>query len=119
MLIVAFGIGTGVGVNAILSRTLACVGMVMFAIYEKMLQATGKSIYSTVAMIAGAVINIVLDPILIFGYLGLPEIGISGAAYATVIGQMASFVLAMYFHYGKNKEVPHGLQYLKLQDYVF
>lgn len=119
MLIVAFGIGTGVGVNAILSRTLACVGMVMFAIYEKMLQATGKSIYSTVAMIAGAVINIVLDPILIFGYLGLPEMGICGAAYATVIGQMASFVLAMYFHYGKNKEVPHGLQYLKLQDYVF
>lgn len=175
MLIVAFGIGTGVGVNALLSRTLgenkkekvafiagngvtlgiliyivffifglfgidfylktqttnpvilemgntylrictlACVGMVMFAIYEKMLQATGKSIYSTAAMIAGAAINIILDPILIFGYFGLPEMGIAGAAYATVIGQMASFLLAMYFHYGKNKEVASGLQYMKLQ----
>ncbi|NCB94611.1 MAG: MATE family efflux transporter [Clostridia bacterium] len=175
MLIVAFGVGTGVGVNAILSRalgenrkekvayiagngvtlgiiiyivflifglfgidlylrtqttdtvilgmgntylkicTFACVGMVMFAIYEKILQATGKSIYSTAAMIAGAVINIVLDPILIFGYFGLPEMGIAGAAYATVIGQIASFLLAMYFHYGKNKEVMHGLRYLKLK----
>ncbi len=173
MLIVAFGIGTGVGVNAILSRTLgennkekvayiagngvtlgliiyiiflffgffgtdiylksqtrdpiilemgstylrictlACVGMVMFAIYEKMLQATGKSIYSTIAMILGAVINIVLDPIMIFGYLGLPAMGIAGAAYATIIGQIASFILAMYFHYGKNKEVPSGIRYMK------
>lgn len=178
MLVVAFGIGTGVGVNALLSRmlgenkkekvayvagngvtlgliiyvvffnfglfgidlylktqttnpvildmgntylkicTLACIGMVMFAIYEKMLQATGKSIYSTIAMILGAVMNIILDPILIFGYFGLPSMGIAGAAYATVIGQVASWLLAMYFHYGKNKEVMHGLRYLKLKKNV-
>lgn len=63
----------GMGNTYLKICTLACIGMVMFSIYEKVLQATGKSIYSTVAMIAGAVINIVLDPILIFGYWGLPK----------------------------------------------
>ena len=63
---------------------------------------------------AGAVTNIVLDPILIFGYLGIPKMGIEGAAYATVIGQVVSMVVAMYFHYKKNKEVLSGISYMKL-----
>lgn len=175
MLIVAFGIGTGVGVNALLAKslgqgnekkvakaagngiTLALIiyavfflfglfgvksyigsqtkdavirtmgnsylsicsivsfGIIMFSIYEKLLQSTGKTVYSTIAQISGAVVNIVLDPIMIFGYFGLPEMKISGAAYATVIGQVVSMLVAMYFHYKKNKEVKSGRKYLKLE----
>lgn len=173
MLIVAFGIGTGVGVNALLAKslgqrdeekvartagngvTLALIiyivfllfglfgvkayigsqtndevvlgmgisylsicsvvsfGIVLFSIYEKLLQSTGKTIYSTIAQVSGAVVNIVLDPVMIFGYFGLPEMGIRGAAYATVIGQVVSMLIAMYFHYLKNTEVKSGMQYLK------
>ena len=173
MLIVAFGIGTGVGVNALLAKslgqrdeekvartagngvTLALIiyivfllfglfgvkayigsqtndevvlgmgisylsicsvvsfGIVLFSIYEKLLQSTGKTIYSTIAQVSGAVVNIVLDPVMIFGYFGLPEMGICGAAYATVIGQVVSMLIAMYFHYRKNTEVKSGMQYLK------
>ena len=173
MLIVAFGIGTGVGVNALLAKslgqrdeekvartagngvTLAIIiyivfllfglfgvkayigsqtndevvlgmgisylsicsvvsfGIVLFSIDEKLLQSTGKTIYSTIAQVSGAVVNIVLDPVMIFGYFGLPEMGIRGAAYATVIGQVVSMLIAMYFHYRKNTEVKSGMQYLK------
>lgn len=175
MLIVALGVGTGVGVNAMLAKSLgqrdeekaakaagnglvlaliiyivfllfglfgvkayigsqtkdevifemgcsylsicltASVGIVMFAVYEKLLQSTGKTLYSTIAQISGALVNIVLDPIMIFGYFGLPEMGIRGAAYATVIGQIVSMLIAMYFHYRKNKEVKSGWKYLKLE----
>lgn len=89
------------------------LGIVFFAIFEKLLQATGNAIYSTIAQIAGAVINIVLDPIFIYGWLGLPAMGVRGAAYATVIGQIMSAVLGLIFHLTKNKEVSNGLQYMK------
>lgn len=88
-------------------------GIVFFSIFEKLLQATGKSIYSTIAQIAGAVVNMILDPILIYGWLGLPELGASGAAYATVIGQIVSLVLAAIFHFKKNTEIKNGIIYLK------
>lgn len=88
-------------------------GIVFFAIFEKLLQATGRSLYSTIAQIAGAVLNIILDPILIYGLFGLPEFGVSGAAYATVIGQIASAVLGLIFHLKYDREIENGLHYLK------
>ncbi|EHI55306.1 hypothetical protein HMPREF9333_01442 [Johnsonella ignava ATCC 51276] len=78
---------------------------IMFEItYERILQATGNSFYSMITQSIGAVINIILDPILIFGLFGMPKLGISGAAIATVIGQSAAALLALYFNIYKNKE---------------
>lgn len=95
---------------------ICCVcsfGVSYFAIFEKVLQATGKSLYSTIAQISGAVVNMILDPVFIYGMFGLPAFGVRGAAYATVIGQVVSFVCAMIFHFKLNKEVSNGLAYVK------
>lgn len=88
--------------------SICCIlsfGMSMFAIFEKILQAAGYSLCSTLAQILGAVTNIVLDPILIYGLLGFPEMRVKGAAYATVIGQIVSFAAALIFHLIFNKSV--------------
>jgi len=89
------------------------VGIVFFSIFEKLLQATGLSLYSTIAQISGAVINMILDPILIYGLFGIPKLGVEGAAYATIIGQVASFLIAMLFHLRKNTSVENGLKYMR------
>ncbi|MGN0537007.1 MAG: MATE family efflux transporter [Acutalibacteraceae bacterium] len=88
-------------------------GVVFFAIFEKLLQATGRSLFSTIAQVAGAVVNIVLDPILIYGWIGFPAMGVIGAAYATVIGQIVSFVLALIFHLKLNREIRNGIKFMK------
>lgn len=88
-------------------------GILFFSLYEKVLQATGKSMYSTIAQITGAVINIILDPIMIYGWLGCPELGVKGAAYATVIGQISSAVVGLVLHLKSNKEIKNGLVYMK------
>ncbi len=93
--------------------TIMSMGIVFFAIFEKLLQATGKSSLSTIAQITGAVINIILDPILIYGLGFFPEMGVQGAAYATVIGQLASFAVGLVFHLKFNKEITNGVRYLK------
>ena len=173
MLMVAVGIGTGVGTNALLARTLGqgkrekaakvagnslflglilyagcllfgifgvkayissqtadaevlemgvsylricCVisfGSVFFSLFEKLLQATGRSLYSTIGQVVGALVNIILDPIMIYGIGPVPEMGVEGAAYATVIGQVASAALLFLFHRKWNREFDHGVKYMK------
>ena len=173
MLMVAVGIGTGVGTNALLAMTLGqgnhkkaakvagnslflgiiiyvicllfgifgvkayissqtvdpevismgmsyliicCVfsfGIIFFSLLEKLLQATGRSLYSTIGQVVGAVVNIILDPIMIYGIGPVPEMGVEGAAYATVIGQIASAVLLLVFHLKLNKEFEHDVKYMK------
>lgn len=95
---------------------ICCVfsfGMSFFAVYEKLLQATGHSVCSTIAQIAGAVTNIILDPIMIYGWLGCPAMGVKGAAYATVIGQIVSFAVALVFHLKVNKAISNKLCHFK------
>ncbi len=173
MLIVALAIGTGVGANALLAKTLGqgkrekagkvagnslflgvviyvvcflfgifgvdeyirtqtgdpevfgmatsylricCMisfGIIFFSLFEKLLQATGKSIYSTIGQIFGAVINIIFDPLLIYGVGPFPELGVRGAAYATVLGQVLSAILLLYLHHRHNVEFDHGVKYMR------
>lgn len=88
---------------------LLSFGVVFFSIFEKLLQATGRSLYSTIGQVTGAVINMILDPVLIYGF----NLGVQGAAYATVIGQILSALLLVVFHMRLNKEFDHGLTYTK------
>lgn len=95
---------------------ICCVwsfGILCFSLYEKILQATGKSMYSTIAQIAGAVINIILDPVMIYGWFGCPELGVRGAAYATVIGQIASALVGLVLHLKANKDIQNHISYMK------
>ena len=164
-LLIAFGSGTGVGVNAMLSKALGekdeetvkkaanngifvsivcaalffiigrffagvlirsqggegltlkygtqylsivCMfsfGIYMQFIFERLLQATGRTFYSMITQMTGAVINIILDPILIFGLLGFPEMKVAGAAVATVTGQIVAACMALFLNLKKNPEV--------------
>lgn len=109
------GLAASMAVTYLRICCVMSMGIVFFSIYEKLLQATGNSLYSTIAQIAGAITNIVLDPIMIHGLLGLPEMGVAGAAWATVIGQIVSLVLALVFHLRKNTEVQNHIRYLRPQ----
>jgi putative MATE family efflux protein len=89
---------------------LSIVTFCAFAVYcqmtfERLLQSTGKTIFTMITQGLGAIINIILDPIFIFGYFGVPKMGIKGAAYATVCGQFIAFMLALFFNLKFNKEI--------------
>lgn len=72
---------------------------------EKLLQSTGLTTYNMMVQGTGAIINIILDPILIFGLFGMPALGVAGAGIATVIGQFSGATLGLYLNYSKNKEI--------------
>lgn len=88
-------------------------GSIISMVTEKLLQSTGKTVLSTLSQIGGALTNLILDPILIFGLAGFPAMGIKGAAYATVIGQIVSCILGLLFHCLLNKEIKSKFTYLK------
>ena len=94
---------------------ICSIGIVFYSIMEKVLQASGLTVNSTIAQVSGAVINMILDPIMIYGLLGCPAMGVAGAAYATVMGQIASFLIALLFHFKANKSVDKALKYIRLQ----
>lgn len=89
---------------------LRIVCMFSFGIYfqfvfERLLQSTGNTFYTMVTQMIGAIINLILDPILIFGLFGMPRLGVTGAAIATVVGQIAAGATAMIINHTKNHEV--------------
>jgi putative MATE family efflux protein len=94
------------------------LGVFMSILCERLLQATGRTVHTMITQSTGAIINIILDPILIHGWFGLPAMGITGAAWATVIGQWAGALLALLFNIKFNPDVQFGLNYLKLDKKV-
>ena len=80
-------------------------GLILEVTYERILQSTGKTIYNMITQGIGAIINIILDPILIFGLLGAPKMGVEGAAIATVAGQIVAMILSFVFNMKYNEEV--------------
>ena len=88
--------------------TICCVcsiGIYLQTIFERLLQSTGKTFYTMITQGIGAITNLILDPIMIFGYFGFPRMEAAGAAVATVSGQIVAAVAAMIFHFRFNKEV--------------
>ena len=94
--------------------TVFSLGLFMAIFFERLLQATGNSVLSMVTQLCGAVTNIILDPILIFGYLGFPRMGVSGAAAATVIGQFVSALVGFVLNQRKNPELRLNMADLRI-----
>ena len=98
--------------------SICCIytaGIFIGILGERLLQASGKTIYTMYTQGTGAVLNILLDPLFIFGFepLGIPEMGAAGAAVATVIGQWVGAVMSVIFNLKKNTDVKFALKYLK------
>ncbi|MBE6030428.1 MAG: MATE family efflux transporter [Clostridiales bacterium] len=93
------------GVQYLTIISILCIGVYAQMIMERLLQATGKTHFSMISQMMGAVINIIMDPILIFGLFGFPALGVKGAAMATIFGQMAGMSFGIYANIKFNKEI--------------
>ena len=98
--------------------TIGSIGIFIEILFERFLQASGNAFQSMITQATGAIINIILDPILIFGWFGLPAMGIAGAALATVIGQWIAAILAMGLNLKYNKELKLLRKHAKPDRYV-
>lgn len=85
--------------------TIFCGGIFMQITFERLMQSTGKTFYNMITQGLGAIINIILDPIMIFGLFGFPRLEVAGAAIATVTGQVIAVCLSIFFNCTKNKEI--------------
>lgn len=94
---------------------LFCGGLLIEVLGERLLQATGRTVYTLFTQGTGAILNIILDPVFIFGFepLGIAPMGVAGAAVATVIGQWVAGIMAVIFNLKCNKEVQFSLKYLR------
>lgn len=95
----------GYGVDYLSIVCCLSIGIYSQFIFERLLQSTGRTVCTMITQTTGAIINLVLDPILIFGLLGAPELGVKGAAIATVIGQMVAGTFAYFMNIRVNKEI--------------
>lgn len=82
-----------------------CFGLFLAITFERLLQSTGRTVLSMISQLAGAITNIILDPVMIFGLLGFPAMGIKGAAWATVIGQITGALISIILNIKINKEI--------------
>ncbi|MCH5210879.1 MAG: MATE family efflux transporter [Oscillospiraceae bacterium] len=104
---------TNLGVSYTRICLIMSFGIFMQFTFERMLQSTGRTFLTMITQTTGAVINIILDPILIFGLLGMPKLGVQGAALATVIGQIIAAALALMFNLKKNPDVNLDFKHFK------
>ncbi len=107
--------------NGTVYTTICCtltIGVFLSVLAERMLQATGRTVLSMLTQGAGAIINIILDPIFIFGFGPIPGMGIAGAAIATVIGQFVAAAIGIFFNIKFNPDVHLSLSCLKLRKNV-
>ena len=98
--------------------TIGSIGIFIEVLFERLLQASGNAFQSMITQATGAITNIILDPILIFGWFGLPAMGLAGAALATVIGQWIAAILAMGLNLKYNKELKLLRKHAKPDRYV-
>ncbi|MBF1044828.1 MAG: MATE family efflux transporter [Peptostreptococcus sp.] len=92
---------------------MGSLGIFTHLMFERLLQATGKTMYTMIAQISGALMNIILDPIMIFGWFGMPAMGLAGAALATVISQYIGALVVAYLCIRKEKDIDIGFRYMK------
>lgn len=93
--------------------TLFAVGIFMQITFERLMQSTGKTFYNMITQGLGAILNIILDPILIFGWFGFPRMEVMGAAVATVTGQIVAVLLSLYLNCSKNKEININMRHFR------